>query len=183
MRKDRRFWAANGRVAHESLVGQVDVPLSAGVERRVRWARCSLCAIDEGLADDEMDLAARRDKELLFGQAFQALDDRGAWSFGYDPEDGYAGYVRTAALAPPGQRAEPRHRVAALVGHLYRGPDLKSGELMALSYGSRLSLSGETHGLWCRLASGGWVSAKQLAPLGDPAPDWVAEAQRFLGVG
>ncbi|MEM9437252.1 MAG: NlpC/P60 family protein [Pseudomonadota bacterium] len=168
--RDRRFWPANERVAHESLAGQVDLPSVAGEIRQVKGLFADLCcSLEDG----------QRDKQLLFGHAFKVLEAADGWAFGFDLADSYVGYLHEAAL---GAYQAPTHRVACLSSHIYAAPDVKSPDLRQLSYGSLLALSGRREGAWCALDGGGWVIDKHIAPLDEPGLDWVAEAERFLGV-
>ena len=172
MTRDRRFWRATARVAHESLAGHVDLPLTAGTLRSVAVPVAELVRFADGMP--------RRDKQLLFGQSFCVLETQDDWAVGVDPVDGYVGHLREADLGE-GQAAS--HRITALSSHIYSEPDLKSPERASLSYGARLALTGEASGEWRALAyGGGWVTEKHVADVADPAPDWVAEAERFLGV-
>lgn len=125
------------------------------------------------------------DTELLMGEGFDVLDEADGWCWGQAVQDGYVGYVPAGALGQPGAR--PTHRVAALTTHLYPEPDIKTRPLTALSYGARLAVTEvvEARGSSARaarLATGGFVIARHLAPLDSVAIDWVAEAERFVGV-
>ena len=81
MTPDRRFWRANARVAHPDLEGQVSVPLVSPGRRRIARPVVDLCAAPGG----------PRDKNMVFGQAFELLEEADGWAFGYDPRDGYVG--------------------------------------------------------------------------------------------
>src|SRR6185312_11430284 len=60
-------------------------------------------------------------------------------------------------------------------------PDVKKGARDMLPMNARLAVA-EPHGRFVRLTNGGYVFAPHLAPLGVFAPDWVAMAERFVGV-
>ncbi|WP_319936759.1 C40 family peptidase [Thermohalobaculum sediminis] len=125
------------------------------------------------------------DTELLLGERFDVIEHSGGWCRGHAALDGYAGHVPAEALAPLGP--EPTHRVAHLMTHLYAEPDIKTRPQAVLSYGARLAVVGTcgaagTRAPMARLARGGHVMAEHLESLARPAPDWVAEAERLVGV-
>ncbi|MBK0400358.1 C40 family peptidase [Limibaculum sp. M0105] len=125
------------------------------------------------------------DTELLLGESFVVEEVTGEWCRGRSALDCYRGHVPAKLLGQPG--AEPTHRVARLMTHLYAEPDIKTRPLATLSYGSRLAVvdttdAKGTRAPMARLARGGLVIADHLEPLVQPAQDWVAEAERLLGV-
>ena len=128
---------------------------------------------------------APQDTEVLYGESFTVLEEKGGWSWGQLATDGYVGYLASEALAPPG--AEPTHRVAALRTFVYPGPDMKLPATASLSFGARLVLAEEaaTRGTTYRaIADGsGWVAAPTVVPVETPPEkDFVAVAGRFLNV-
>ncbi|MEM9350827.1 MAG: NlpC/P60 family protein [Pseudomonadota bacterium] len=127
-----------------------------------------------------MIFEARPQKTLLFGQTFVTIDERGDFNFGFDPEDGYTGYVLSAALTEP---LSATHRVTSLAGHIYSQPNLKSAILMELSFGARVALNEEAEGAWLKVLSpGGWVALQHVDEISQPTLDWVVGAETFLGV-
>ena len=115
MTQDRRFWRANGRVAHPDCAEAAGLPAAKPVPRRIVAPFTDLCRVPgEG-----------RDKQLLFGAEFDGLEVQDGFAFGYDPTDGYVGYLRESALGAP---QTPTHRVSARGAHLYAAPDFKSPE-------------------------------------------------------
>ncbi|RVV97782.1 NlpC/P60 family protein [Mesobaculum littorinae] len=181
---DRRLTPANGRVAALRLRGQVAAAsFVAGVAAAVARPQAFLHAAPHG----------PRDRELIFGDAVTVYERRGGWAFVESAKDGYCGYVAEAALGAP---VDADHAVAVRQTHLYPAPDLKRPPLLALPYGARLRrvTEGKTTGAtgatgggaagWVAVAAGGWrgmVPESHLRPLVTPAPDRVAEAERFLG--
>ncbi|WP_428927046.1 NlpC/P60 family protein [Marinibacterium sp. SX1] len=167
---DRRFHRANARVAHDSLAGAAgDLPLTGGTSRRLAHPMADLCARPDG----------GRDKQMLFGQAFTMLDLVDDMAFGFDPTDGYVGYLPAAALAG-GDIPDPTHRLTARSSHVYARPDIKSPDGLALSHGALLAVTEET-GDFLGLATGGYLPRQHAAPLSQPATDPVDEALKFLG--
>ena len=126
------------------------------------------------------------DSELLMGERFDVLDAANGWCWGQSVADGYVGFVPEAMLAPGSPAAT--HRVAALTAHLYPEPDIKTRPTALLPRGARLAVAEEvaakgTSQPMARLGTReGYVIARHLAPVTRLAPDWVAEAESYLGV-
>ncbi len=170
---DPRLTPARPDLAAAHLEGQV----AAG-----RYAEAVQMAVSAPLAPltPRADAAAPLDTQLLHGEGFAAYEREGGWVWGQSEADGYVGYVPAACLAPAGPA--PTHRVVALpLTHVYPEPAVRARPLGWLPRGARVA-AGATEQRFAALASGGFVPSRHLAPLGRPAPDWVAEAERFLGV-
>ncbi len=164
---DPRRTPANARVAAahlpEAAPGAVRVP---GAPRRIARPVVDLLRAPGGA----------RDRQLLFGETVTLYEDRDGWAFVQAERDGYVGYLRTDTLAPA--RAAS-HWVAAPATHAYAEPDMKSPDLMALSLGSRVTVTGE-RGRFAETPEGfvPWVHLREIgAPMSDP----VAAARLFLG--
>ncbi len=117
--------------------------------------------------------------ELLSGEDFAAYEQQDGWVWGQAAADGYVGYIPATCLAPAGPA--PTHRVRQPMTHVYPEPAVRARPAGWLPYGARVA-AGDTGGAFAALAGGGFVPARHLAPLDAPAADWVAEAERFLGV-
>lgn len=165
---DRRFHAANPRVAHVALEGRASAP---------RYAEGEVYRVRVGVTDLRAGPGGARDKQLLHGQAFQVLDIYAGWAFGFDPVDGYVGYVADEDLAeaPP-----PTHRVATRATHVYSEADMKSPERMALPHLAEVTVAGQ-NGPFAALEDGGFVPQSHLEPVATTEPDAVAVAERYLG--
>ena len=101
------------------------------------------------------------------------------WAWGQLVADGYVGWLSANALAPPG--APPTHKVAALRTLVFPGPSIKLAPLEALPLGARVAVARREE----RMAvtqSGGYLPAVHLAPIDVYETDFVAVAERFLGV-
>ena len=118
--------------------------------------------------------------EALKGERITIYDTNAeGWAWGQLAADGYVGWLSANALAPAG--APATHKVVALRTFAFPGPSIKLPPLEALPLGARLSITRVED----RLAvthSGGFVPAPHLAPLDFAEPDFVAVAERFLGV-
>ena len=126
-----------------------------------------------------------RASQALFGERFTVYDRQGARVWGQLETDGYVGWVSVRALAAWDGR-EATHTVSAL---MTRGTDqsIKVLGFGPLSLGTRLRVSDpsiEVGGSSVPFAQSdaGAVPAAHITPLGKSTQDWVAVAERFVGV-
>jgi cell wall-associated NlpC family hydrolase len=118
--------------------------------------------------------------EALKGEHVTIYDEDGeGWGWGQLQGDGYVGWLPMNALRVPG--AGPTHKVAVLRTILFPGRSIKAQPVEGLPLGSRLAVAGQDGDL-ARLASGGYVPARHLVPLDAAAADFIAVAERFIGV-
>jgi cell wall-associated NlpC family hydrolase len=123
------------------------------------------------------------DTEALHGERVTVYDDNGeGWCWGQLEADGYVGWMPANALCPPGP--PPTHRVAALRTFVFPVRSIKAPPIEALPLGSRVTVSATqpSDSDLTDLASGFCIPTRHLAPLGSTEPDFVAVAERFLGV-
>lgn len=163
---DRRLTPYSGRVAHVSLSGVVNAPLTEGLLAQVIVPLANLCAKP----------GAARDRQLLLGEAVTVIDRDAGHVFVMSAKDGYCGWMAEADL---GQGPTPTHWVAAPGTHLYTEPQVQAPEKHALSLGSRLAVIG-SWGAWANTPHG-FVPLRHLRPLGEWAEDPVAVAESLLG--
>jgi cell wall-associated NlpC family hydrolase len=118
--------------------------------------------------------------EALKGERVTVYDlNAEGWAWGQLAADGYVGWLSANALAPAA--APATHKVSALRTFGFPGPSIKLPPLEALPLGARLAIVR----IEDRLAvtrSGAYVPLPHLAPLDFVEPDFVAVAERFLGV-
>jgi cell wall-associated NlpC family hydrolase len=100
------------------------------------------------------------------------------WAWGQLEADDYVGWFPANALRAPGPA--PTHKVAALRTLVFPGPSIKLPPIDALSFGCRLTIA-RVEEPFAVTASGGYVPARHLAPLGANEPDLVSVAEKFLG--
>jgi cell wall-associated NlpC family hydrolase len=118
--------------------------------------------------------------EALKGERVTIYDEDGeGWGWGQLHADRYVGWLPMNALRAPGP--EPTHKVVAVRTILFPGRSIKAQPVEGLPLGCRLAITGDD-GELARLASGGYVPVRHLAPLDAAAPDFVAVAERFIGV-
>lgn len=151
-----------GLVQAERFAEGVDYQCSAGV-----------APIRRAPAGDAM-----QEDQLLFGEVFTVYEEREGWGWGQSGRDQYVGYVEMEALSAP--LLAPTHRIRALRTYCFSQPDLKSAPLFLLSMNAKVTAQ-EQRDRYVKIARAGWVFEGHLAALHEHAPDWVAEAERFLG--
>jgi len=117
--------------------------------------------------------------EALMGERITIYEttDEG-WAWGQLADDEYVGWVPANALGAPG--VAPTHRVSALRTFVFPGPDIKLSPVAALPFGARLALVRRQEPF--AVVADGYVPAQHLAPVGAPERDFVALAERFVGV-
>ena len=172
---DRRALWSNGTVAHTSLKGQAAADrFTDGQVHRVTWPPfAALCSAPFG----------DRDRELLWGQAFNVLEKDKAWAFGYAIQDGYAGYIEARMLTPIVEPAT--HRVSVRQTMALAAPDFKNTkvEQVPLSLGSEVHVT-VTDAKWATILGGPhdlYIPISHLTPLDTKESDPVAVADRLLG--
>jgi cell wall-associated NlpC family hydrolase len=118
--------------------------------------------------------------EALKGERVTIYDtNEEGWAWGQLAADKYVGWLPANALVLAG--APPTHKVATLRTFAFPAPSIKLPPVEALPLGARLGIVRVAD----RMAvtrSGGYVPSAHLAPLDSYEPDFVAVAERFLGV-
>ncbi len=165
---DRRSTPANGRVAHISLRGKVAAPA---------YVTGDMARVTASVADLLVAPRGKRDRQVIHGEQVLVLERRAHMAFVQAQKDGFCGYVAEKHLGP--DRA-PTHWVAAPATHLYPAPSLKAPDVMALSLGARLTITGES-GKFLEAADGLFVPRPHLRALDDPATDPAGVAETLLG--
>jgi len=168
---DRRLTPRNDRVAHVSLRDSVDdVPLVDGDFKSIRVP----------VADIRREPDGALERQVLLGDGFLVLetDSGGGYCFGQAQDGDYVGYVRRSDLGP---YQVPTHVICSMGGHIYPEPTLKTVPQMRLPFAAFLAVIGAENG-YAKLAMGGFVPLQQLAPIGRNFTDFVAVAERFIGV-
>jgi cell wall-associated NlpC family hydrolase len=174
---DPRTTPARPDLAALHLKGQVEARrFVAGTELEVRDPQAPVRR--------EPSPDAPLDTEALHGERVMVYDENGeGWYWGQLCSDGYVGWIPANALRPPGP--PPTHRVAALRTFVFPGRSIKAPPVDALSLGSRVAVRttqrDDTREL-TDLASGFCIPTRHLAPVESREPDFVAVAERFVGV-
>ena len=124
------------------------------------------------------------DTEALHGERVTVYEENGeGWYWGQLASDGYVGWMPANALQEPGP--PPTHRVAALRTFVFPGRSIKAPPVDALSLGSRVAAKpqeGALSNALTVLTTGFCIPTRHLAPIDSTEPDFVAVAERFVGV-
>jgi cell wall-associated NlpC family hydrolase len=170
---DPRLTPARADLAAKELEGKV--PAARYVDGRVYEVVDSQVPLRHEPAPD-----APLATEALKGERVTIYDTNGeGWAWGQLAADGYVGWLPSNAVAPPA--APPTHKVTVLRTFAFPGPSIKLPPVEALPLGARLAIVRIVD----RMAvtrSGAYVPAMHLASLAIYEPDFVAVAERFVGV-
>ena len=169
---DPRLTPARPDLAAKHLQGRVEaVRFVEGEKREVIDAQASVrCA---PAPDAAMVTEALKGERVTIYEA----NDEG-WSWGQLDTDGYVGWLPSNALMQPGP--EPTHRVTALRTLAFPGPDIKLPPVEILSLGARLAVI-RIEGRFA-VSTSGYIPASHVAPIATTERDFVAVAERFVGV-
>ena len=124
------------------------------------------------------DPASEQMDQLLFGEAFEALEEEGGFFWGQARRDGYVGFVAASALSAPAP--EPTHRVGAVRTYAFAEPSIKSRALGPYSMNALVAVEAR-EGRLAKVASAGWMAAEHLTPIGTFETDLAGVAEQFLG--
>jgi cell wall-associated NlpC family hydrolase len=124
------------------------------------------------------DLASEQMDQLLFGEAFEVVEEEGGFLWGQARRDGYVGFVAAAALAAPGPEAT--HRVSAVRTYAFAEPSIKSRAYGPYSMNALVAVEAQEARL-AKVAGSGWMAAEHLTPIGSFETDVAGVAERFLG--
>ena len=128
---------------------------------------------------DRPDLKAGWTTEALFGEIVTVYERKDGWAWVQLERDDYVGYVHEGALSD--QVREPTHMVRAIGTFLYPEPDIKSPPWVHLSITASLAIA-EEGPTFCRLADGRHVPTRHIIDRTRFAADFVAIAERFVGI-
>jgi len=164
---DRRLTPANARVAAAHLPDP-----APGLTRVVGTPR----QVARPLVDLRRDPDGPRERQLLLGDTVTVYEDRRGWSFVQAHRDGHVGYLRSDALATP---RIPTDWISAPSTHVYSGADIKSPDLMPLSFGARITALSRVGGFV--ETADGFIPSRHVSALGAVLSDPVETAALFLG--
>jgi cell wall-associated NlpC family hydrolase len=170
---DRRIHAFRPDLADERLQGRV--PAERWVSGRPARVVAPTAPLRRRPAPD-----APLDTEALMGDAVEIFDEAEGYAWVRLETDSYVGYLPLSVLSE-GAPA-PTHRVIAVRTFVYPGPDLKLPPLSFLSLGAGIAATGASERGYVPIASGGFVFSGHLAPIETREIDWVATAERLVGV-
>ncbi len=117
-----------------------------------------------------------RDRQLLLGDACDVVVREGDWLKVRATKDGYVGFVPHNAIT---RTQEATHRVKALATHTYAEANMKSPDILSLSFGSLVTARDETDAFV--ETDFGHIPKQHLAVVDSLERDPVAVAEMFLG--
>jgi len=120
---------------------------------------------------------ASLDTQALGGEIVTVYEREEGWAWVQLERDSYVGYLSEAALAEP---IATTHRVTTRATFVYPAANMKTPIMEALPSGAEVAVVG-TSGDFARLARGGFVFARHLAPCDSYATDFVAVAESMIG--
>ncbi len=163
----RRDLFSNGSIAHSALRGQVQADrFTDGELKRVANPVARLRLRFESPATD---------RQILYGHPVRQLEE--AQGLSRDETSGYVGYVSPVDLST---WAEPTHRVTTRASFLFKEPDFKAPNPLAISLGALLCITG-IEGKYARTHDGFYAIAAHLAPVERALPDLAATAEKLIG--
>lgn len=172
MNFDPRITPARPDLAAKHLEGKVAAArFTKGEEREVIDAQAPVRA--------EPSPDAPLVTEAIMGERVTVyeVNDEG-WAWGQLADDGYVGWLRANALLA--SRTAPTHRVTALRTLAFPGPSIKLPPVVMPPFGAKLTVTREQDRF--AVSPIGFVPTNHLVPLGHRETDFVAVAERFLGV-
>lgn len=176
-RPDPRLNAFREDLADVGLRGRIEAALYVeGVVKRVGGA---VLDVRRAPSPD-----AALDTQFLPGEplrVFEVTEDGFAWA--QSEVDGYVGYVDADGLIETG--APRTHLVVAPMTLMFPEPDIKRAPLARLPLASRLRVAEVVEtgkGRFARVEAGGFIPAAHVATEDALPDDWVALAERFVGV-
>jgi cell wall-associated NlpC family hydrolase len=169
---DPRVTPARPDLAARHLQGQVEA--TRFVDGTLREVRDEIAPLRREPVPD-----ASLDTEALKGERVTVYEtNQEGWCWGQLERDGYVGWLPANALIEPGPPAT--HWVRVLRTLAFPGRSIRLPPVAAYSLGCRLAVL-RTEGPLAATPSG-FVPARHLAPLDAHETDFVAVAERFLGV-
>ncbi len=120
------------------------------------------------------------DTEALKGErvtVYETTDE--GWVWGQLTGDNYVGYLPAGALDACG--SPPTHRVVVPRTLVFPGPSIKLPPIETLSFGSALAIA-RTEPPFAVTTANGYLPLRHLSGIGTTESDFVAVAERFLGV-
>jgi cell wall-associated NlpC family hydrolase len=118
--------------------------------------------------------------EALRGERVTVYEcDAEGWAWGQLAGDGYVGFLPASALLAPGSAST--HKVAVLRTFVFPGPSIKLPPMDALPLGAQVAVVRQDD-KFAVTESGGHLPKIHLTPLDRVEQDFVAVAERFVGV-
>lgn len=168
---DPRLTPIKDGVASLSLEGRLSAKAyRVPIRMQVSAAVASLRVAAQGDAEQA--------DQLIFGEAFDLIEEADGFGWGQAVRDGYVGYVDTEALSAPVLTST--HRISALRTYAFSEPNIKSAIIGLYSLNGLVTIE-DREGRFVKAARAGWFVEHHLSEIGQFASDPVAIAEQFLG--
>jgi cell wall-associated NlpC family hydrolase len=169
---DKRLHAYRADIADEKLGGQVVAGrFVASVPMEVAAPVVSVYR--------EPSFSSMQVTQGLFGEKILAYEVKDDWIWGQLQSDGYVGYIPGNSVTKTPTTAT--HRVSELNTFMYPKPDIKSQPAINLPLNAQIEVI-ESDGKFSRLSNGLFVYSPHIKPHQEFERDYVATAEKFLGV-
>ena len=166
--------APGARLARPDLAEQALEGLVRARAYRATTARGCATAIVDILAAP----GGERIDQLIFGEAFDVLEDRDGFGFGRARRSGVVGWVELSDLTSAAS-LRATHRVAVAQAQVLAGPS-GGAEVMTLPLNALVCEHERREGA-VRIMQDGWIAAAELAALDIFDADPAIAAERLLG--
>ena len=170
---DPRLTPARPQVAAKYLEGKVQA---------ARFVEGEEFCVIEAIAPlrEQPGSDAMLSTQALKGERVTVYDRNGeGWAWGQLGSDGYVGWLPESTLTK--HLTRPTHKVTALWTFAFAGPSIKTPPTHCLPMGAALAIDRED-GSFAVIDGGYYVPRQHLGPLDAHASDFVAVAERFVGV-
>lgn len=171
---DPRLHAIRDDLADARLRAEIDRPRYADGDDATIIAPIAPCR-RRPTADAPLDT------EFLHGEPVRVFEKADGWAWVQSEADFYVGYTPEEAVGP---RVAFTHRVASPLALPFPSPSIKVPPRASLPLGATVHVVSEIiegHEHFYMTADGAFILRQHLAPLYDPAGDWVAVAEEFSG--
>ena len=165
--------APGARLARPDLAEQALEGLVRARAYRATTARGCAAAVVDILAAP----GGERIDQLIFGEAFDVLEDRDGFGFGRARRSGVVGWIALSGLASAAPRAT--HRVAVAQAQVLAGPS-GGAVVMTLPLNALVQDIERRDGA-VRIMENGWIAAAELAAFDAFDADPAISAERLLG--
>ena len=172
MNFDPRLTPARADLAAKHLEGQVEAE---------RFVEGTLCEVVDAMAPVRREPRpdAAQETQALKGERVTVYEvTEEGWCWGQLESDGYVGWIPANAMSKPG--ADANDKVAALSTLVFPAANIKMPPIEALPFDARVAIA-RIEEPFAVTATGGFIPARHLAPIGTFENDFVAVAERFLG--
>ena len=168
---DRRLTPARPDLAAAHLQGKAEAA------RYVEGARMQIVApiVDLKSAPSH---EAGLDTQALAGEIVTVYECEEGWAWVQLERDSYVGYLSELALSR--EIVATTHRVTTRATFVYPAANMKTPVIETLPFGAEVAVM-EVSGDFARLARGGFVFARHLAPVAAVEADFVAAAESMVG--